>query len=304
MNLKIIDAHAHIAKFINGIGSQGELYPIGNGEVVYASGHKFRIIPEGLGDYGFTPEKALEVMDKHNVEKTVLLQGNYLGFQNLYTYEAVKKYPNRFVGAATYDPFSRNKHKIIKHLFDELDFKIIKMEVSNGSGLMCNHDTVDLNGHLMHEVYQMANERNLIFVLDIGRPRNDCWQPDNLLKAIKQYPNMKFVICHLFACQIDDEQLLIDTLKQFNLPNVYFDLASVDNNTKPETYPYPTAQKYIRHAVDILGSHKLMWGSDMPAGICKETYENKINYILESNLFTTEELENIFYNTANNLFFK
>ncbi len=302
--MKIIDAHVHIAKYITGFGSQGELIALGNGEAMYASGYKFRMIPEGLGDTGFTPESAISVMEKHNIEKGILLQGNYLGFQNLYTYEAVKKYPNKFIGAATYDPFCKNKNKIITHLFDELNFKIIKMEVSNGSGLMCNHDTVNLNGKVMHEVYQIANERNLIFVIDIGRPRNDCWQPDNLLKAIKKYPNMKFVICHLFACQLGDEELLIRTLKKFRLPNVYFDLASVDNNTKPEIFPYPTAQKYIRHAIDIIGSDKLMWGSDMPCGICKDTYQNKIDYILQSSLFTNLEKENIFYNTANNLFFK
>ncbi len=148
--MKIIDSHMHIVEYINGIGSQGELRALANGMVKYATGQEFRIIPEGMGSTGVTPEELIKLMDKYNVEKGILLQGNYLGFQNLYTFEAISKYPNRFTGAATLDPFSRNKDKIINYLFDELKFKIIKMEVSNGSGLMCNHETVDLNGSLMH----------------------------------------------------------------------------------------------------------------------------------------------------------
>ena len=43
-----------------------------------------------MGDYGVCPEKLLEIMDNHNIEKAVILQGNYLGFQNLYSYETMK----------------------------------------------------------------------------------------------------------------------------------------------------------------------------------------------------------------------
>lgn len=302
--MKIIDSHAHIAKVINGVGSRGELYPLGNGMVSYADGTSFRIIPEGMGDIGFTPEMAIEIMDKHNVEKAVLLQGNYLGFQNLHTYEAIKKYPERFVGACTYDPFCVNQHLIRKHLFDDLGFKILKLEMSNGSGMMANHHTIDLDGEMMNEVYKYASDRGVTIVFDIGRPQNNCYQIDKLLNVVKKYKDTTFVICHLLAHQVGDIDLLEENLPKFKLPNVYFDIASVDNNTKPEVFPYPTASKFIRRAIDILGSNRLMWGSDMPAGICKDTYSNKIKYLMDNNLFTQKELEDIFYNTANKVYFK
>ncbi len=300
--MKIIDSHMHLVEVIAGIGSQGELRSIGNGKAQYASGQVIKVFPNGY-DQKITPEDLLKVMDDHNVEKAVLLQGNYLGFQNLYTYECVKKYPNRFVGAATYDPFSRNKQKIINHLFDELGFKIIKMEVSNGSGLMCNHDTVDLDGPLMHEVYSMANSRNLIFTIDIGRPRNDCWQVDNLVNAIKKYPNMTFVICHLLAPQLGDDQLLEESLSKLRLPNVYFDLASLSNNVKPEEYPFPTAIKYIQKAISIVGSDRLLWGSDFPSACCKTSYEKQINYLLNSDFISNGDKQKIFYDNANKVYF-
>lgn len=299
--MKIIDAHAHVARYISGIGSQGELQGIGNGMAKYASGHEFRMIPEGMGDYGVTPEALLEVMDKHNVEKAVLLQGMYLGFQNLYTYDAVKKYPDRFVGAASYDPFCVNKEKIIHHLFDELNFKILKLELSNGSGLMAYHRELNIYEDL-DDVFKMASEKNLVVVLDIGRPRNCCWQVDNLQKVFLKYPDTTFVVCHLLSPQINDYDLLKESLIKLNLDNVYFDLASVASNAKPEVYPYPTAQKHIKLAKEILGCKKLMFGSDMPSSLTRDSYYNLLNYML--NIFTKEEQKDVFYNNAKEIYFK
>ena len=88
------------------------------------------------------------VLKENDVEKTVCLQGNYAGFQNLYTYESQEKYPDIILGAATYDLTSYNRIRIIENLFDKLKFKVIKMEMSNGSGYMANHDTISLDGDL------------------------------------------------------------------------------------------------------------------------------------------------------------
>ena len=142
--MKIIDAHVHICEHINGWGSRGELRGLGKGKAIYADGKEFQLFPEYMGDYGVCPEKLLEIMDNHNIEKAVILQGNYLGFQNLYAYETMKKYPDRFIAASTIDPFCQNRELIAKHFFEDLKFKIIKMEVSNTSGLMANHDIISL----------------------------------------------------------------------------------------------------------------------------------------------------------------
>ena len=66
---------------------------IGGGYASYADGTIFQMIPECLGEYDVTPEAVLKVMDEAGVSKAVMLQGNFLGPQNLYTYEAAKKYP-------------------------------------------------------------------------------------------------------------------------------------------------------------------------------------------------------------------
>lgn len=86
-----------------------------------------------------------------------------------------------------------------------------------------------------------------------------------------------------------------------NLPNVYFDLASVPNNTK-EKYPFPTALNYIKIAIEIVGEDKLLWGSDMPTALNFAGYDEFINYLKDSDI-NQKCLEKIFYSNANKVYF-
>lgn len=300
-NMKIIDAHVHVCEHINGWGSRGELRGLGNGKAIYSDGKEFELFPAYMGNYGVTPERLIQIMDEHGVEKSVILQGNYLGFQNLYAYEAMKKYPDRFISACTIDPFCKNKELIAKNLFENLQFKIIKMEVSNTSGLMANHDTISLSGKKMRWIYELCKKYKLICVIDIGRPGNDCHQVKNLRKMIKKYSDVTFVVCHLASHQKGQYDLFKKNISLLNIPNCYFDLAALPNNTREE-YPYTNALDYIKLAIDIVGEDKLMWGSDMPCALTKADYDMFIKYIMESDISDTIK-EKIFYSNANNIYF-
>lgn len=300
---KIIDAHMHIVDVVAGIGAKGELRAIGDGKAIYSNGDIINIIPKELGDKSVSAESLISLMDKNNVNKAVLLQGNYLGFQNIASYNAMKKYPNRFLAAASVDPFCRNAKDIIKYLFEDLKIKVLKLELSNTSGLMCNHDTVLLDCDKLRMLYDKAKELGLVVAIDIGRPGSDSYQVETLSKIIKEYSSVKFVICHLTAPQYNDFEILKSNLELFNMDNCYFDIASLHCNTKPEEYPFNRALEYLRYAIDYLGSKKLLWGSDVPSAMTRLEYNKMISYIKDSNLFTKQELEDLFYNNASRVYF-
>lgn len=300
--MKIIDAHAHVVQYIAGFTSRGELRGVGGGRARYADGSEFQMIPEKFGG-SFTADDMISVLDGNGVEKAVLLQGQFFGFQNEYTAEAVKKYPNRLIGAGSYDPFCAKAEDVKRRLFHELGFKAVKFEVSNGSGLMAYHLPIDLDGEVMNACYRHAADNGLTVVMDIGRPRNCCWQVDALAAVVKKYPSVTFVICHLLAPQRTDVALLGGALSKLARPNVYFDLASLASNQQPETYPYPTAVEHLETAKRVVGSDRLMFGTDMPSNLCRDTYAHLTDYIKLSGVFTDRELEDIFYNTANAVYF-
>lgn len=301
--MNIIDAHAHVVQCIAGFTSRGELRASGGGKAKYADGSEFQMIPPELGETGVSPEKLIEVMDKNGVEKAVLLQGQFFGFQNEYTAQAVKKYPDRFVGAASYDPFCNKVDEVKKYLFGTLGFNAVKFEASNGSGLMAYRPPIDLDGKVMNREYRFAADNGLTLIIDIGRPNNSCWQIENLASAIKKYPSLTFVVCHLLAPQRGDNELLKQALGRLCMPNVYFDLAALAANQKPESYPYPTAVCHLKTAKEAVGTEKLIFGTDMPSTLCRDSYAHLTDYIVKGGVFTDAELEKIFYKNAQRVYF-
>mgnify|MGYP000662361051 CR=1 FL=1 len=76
-----------------------------------------------------------------------------------------------------------------------------------------------------------------MFVIDIGKCGSESWQTDRLLNVIKEHTGMKFVVCHLLAVSMRDEDKLVEGLKKLALPNVWFDLAALPHNCGPDAYP-------------------------------------------------------------------
>jgi predicted TIM-barrel fold metal-dependent hydrolase len=60
------------------------------------------------------------------------------------------------------------------------------------------------------------------------------------------------------------------------LPNVWFDNASVIAYLHEEGYPYPSAERYMRLAIERIGPTKLMWGTDIPGNLVYANYQQLV----------------------------
>ena len=106
--MKKIDAHLHVAHVIAGYCRRGESRAIGQGKIMWGNGEVMQLIPESYGDSrNFLAEKAIELMDKNEVERAVLMQGSLYGFQNQYHAQLMQTYPDRFCPSCTADQIGR-----------------------------------------------------------------------------------------------------------------------------------------------------------------------------------------------------
>lgn len=297
--MKIIDAHMHLVHHICGFGPQGELTAIGDGRAQYASGAVIKVIPPELGTDTVTPEKVMELMERENVERGVLLQGMHLGFQNLYVAQALKKYPDRFTGAATYDPFCRDKEEIRKNLFENLGFSKEKFEVE---ALMNYHGAVPLDGPVMSEAFDYCDGHGHLCVMDLGHPDSVSWQIEEMRSQIVRHANMKFVICHVLMPRKGDKGLMLAGLERLKMPNVWFDFASLFSSLRDE-YPFAAAQEYLLAAKNTVGAEKLMFGSDLPSTMTKTSYSRMRDYPMEGGVFSAEEAQLVYYENAKQVYF-
>lgn len=296
--MKIIDGHAHVIERIAGFGARGELRSIGKGRARWANGEEIQLIPAELGDQDFTGETLLSLMDRYGIEKAVLLQGSFYGFQNEYTHKVAVKYPDRFIAAGTFDPFCKESGRILDRLINHMKLKVFKFEISSGGGLMGYHRQFELDGEMFGDTFAEIAGSNATLVLDLGSPGMGSYQVKAVANIAKKYPAMKIVICHLLAPTLKDQCELEKGLKTLCLENVWFDLAAVPWNVVPERYPYPTAHGFIKLAKNIVGAEKLIWGTDVPSVLTRENYHNLIEYISGAGIFSTAELEAVFYKNA------
>ena len=300
--MKIIDAHVHLVQTIAGTGAGGALRAIGGGRVMYDDGASFQMIPPEMGEDQVSPEAVLAVMNAHQVEKAVLLQGNFSGFQNIYSYEAARRYPDRFLAAASYDPFCLRCEGIRRHLFEELGIRVVKFEVSTGSGLMSNHGVLPLDGDVMEREYAYADDHSLVFVVDIGKLGSDSSQIPALRRASLRHSSMTFVVCHLLAPKRGMEWEMREGLRQLRLPNVWFDLASLPSNLR-DTPPFEGARYFTHAAVEIVGADRLIFGTDMPFNLCSATYQSLVDCVREDPGLSLSQKQAILYDNACRVFF-
>ena len=289
--MKKIDAHLHLAKVLAGYCRRGELRAVGGGRAQWGNGDVFQLLPT-TGEYGddsFTAEQALAIMDRNDVERAVLMNGSMYGLQNIY---------------ATPSKVLMTQHvEMLKRFFEEKHFHLLKIEVSSGGGLMGCHDPFDLSGDRMMEMYKIVEKNHGVVALDVGDIYMESHQTMALFRIADRCPDLKLVVCHLLAPAREKRREWLAELEILKQANVWFDIAAIPKILSPDVYPYPEAVDYLRTAADIVGSDRLMWGTDAPYAATQDSYEHLTDYLTKSDKFTQEELENIYYNNAKKVYF-
>jgi len=300
--VKVIDAHVHVVERIAGFGKKGEMRPIGGGRIRWADGTEFQLIPPELGDREFTGSRLIDLMDEHEVEKAVLLQGIFSGFQNDYSCEVARSFPGRFAVAGTLDPFCNESEAILDRLVGEQGLKILKLEVSSGAGLMSYHPPFPLDGPPLEALYERMAQEDGTMVLDLGSPGMPSFQPDAVARIARRFPGLRIVVCHLLAPRLNDGLPLERALRTLNRDNVWFDLAAIPWNVQPEPHPYTTGAGFVGLARRMVGYRKLLWGSDVPSVLTRESYPRLRDYLITAGVFPDDEVESVYRTNAQDVY--
>lgn len=300
----IIDCHVHLVETIAGFGREGELRSLGDGtgRARYATGSVIQLLPESFHADKVTAEDLIALMDREGVDRAVLLQGNYYGFQNLVSWEAVQAYPQRLTGAAMYDPYAQGAEKVRSHLFEGLGFPAVKFECSVGSGLMGLHPQLRLDDEVMDEALGYAAARDQVIILDIGKCASPSWQIEAVRREIEKYPQATFVLCHLLAPGPGDMEVWQRAMEALALPNVWMDSSSIQHNLQDQA-PWPRTGEWLRRARDILGADKLLFGTDYPSALKEASYGDYVACIQDLTGFSQEEKSMLLWKNAQRVFF-
>ncbi len=291
----IIDAHSHLWQKQDTIWNGKEIRTTQNGRSLFL-GEEVQMLPPFMIDGVNSAEVFLSNMDYAQVSAAIVVQEMIDGIQNDYLEKVATDYPNRFVvcGMCDFlkDGFLNEAKKLIEKGFHGIAIP--------GHRLLLDQRRVYLNSTEMMEMFKLM-EKNHVF-LSITLADGDL-QVEELREVIQECPNLRIAIGHFGMPTIPRWE---EQIKLARYENVMIESGGITWLYNSEFYPFPSAINAIKQAADLVGIHKLMWGSDYPRTITAITYKMSYDFIIKSKVLSEKEKqlflgENAiqFYNISN-----
>ncbi len=286
----LIDAHAHIFTRIHGQTGAGPTRGLGYGRIRIGR-EVLRAIPPSGARTAFTAETLIAHLDWAGVDAAVLLQGPYYGACNQYALEAMQRYPDRLWGAAYLDPWAPDAASLFARGSILPAFRAVKLECSEPTGLFGLHPEADLGATALDWLWHELAAQGLALVLDLGAVGSRSYQTDAVRGIALRHPGLRIVVAHLgqpTPRAEADPALWTLWRAQIDLgllPNIWFDCAALPAYVAAEGYPFPSAGRYLRVAIEQIGAHKVMWGTDLPGMLVHATYPQLVQLAHEHTCF-------------------
>ena len=259
----IIDAHAHLWKKQAGMVGGKPVYDIGGGKSDFGGEIK-QMMPAYMTDGENNVERIIANMDYAQVSGAVITQEYIDGNQDNYLLEAKAKYPDRIKICALYEE---------KEMGDISAFDGIKI---------CAGRLADKN--LLNHLYpfELADKHGKFISIDLSDGDEQCQMMEEI---IAKFPDLRIAIGHFGMVTREG---WLEQIKLAKHKNVFIESGGITWLFNSEFYPYPSAVDAINESADLVGFHKLMWGSDYPRTMTAITYKMSYDFVVKSDKISDE----------------
>lgn len=276
----VIDMHMHLCARCDGL-FQSRPY----GKVQLQDGSSLQAMPPSFVDTSSPPEVALAYMDWCGVDRAVLLQGPLYGTQNSFYLDVIRRWPERFMAFALVDPTEGVCAAMELRKCAENGFLGLKLEIE---ALRKFRPDFSFLGKREMSVWEVCAENNMPIFLHLTPDARSVQEGEDLLKLLKRWPHLSFVICHIGMPPFEGWQQRV-LLAQH--PNICLETAAFYwHYQDEETYPYPSGLEALHWAVETVGVDKILWGSDYPGALMLTTYKQAIDIIRHEAEFLSPEM--------------
>lgn len=243
----------------------------------------------------FTDEELLAHCQPEGVDRVVLIQMVFYGFDNRYMLDVIAARPQTFVGVGIVDPYAEGVAQTLKEL--------VQRGVRGLRIHPADHEAKDwVNNEAMLNLWRTAREQGVAIcplINPVDLPHVDA--------MCAKFPGLTVVVDHFARIGLDgnvtDSQLEA-LCKLARYPNVYVK-TSAFYALGQRRAPHLDLAPLIRRVVDAFGPQRLMWGSDCPYQVQEgHTYRDSIALIRDRLDFLSDsDREAILKGAAESVFF-
>lgn len=278
MDYRIIDAHAHLWLRQDTEVNGQKIKTLEGGRSLFM-GEVRQMVPPFMIDGKNTAEIFLSNMEYARVSAAVITQEYIDGSQNEYLWEVQQTYPDRFLCCGLADARRPGYFQEGKKLIEQ-GFKAIKIPAER---LLLPQGRVWLTCDEMMSLFKLMEEKDILLSVDLAAGEE---QVAEMQEVIKECPDLRIAIGHFGMVTRPGWQ---EQIKLARHPNVMIESGGITWLFNDEFYPFKGAVWAIKEAGALVGTDKLMWGSDYPRTITAITYRMSYDFIIKSSLLSEEE---------------
>ena len=272
-----VDAHVHV--WTNDL----QRYPLAAG-----------FTRQDMNPPNFSPEEIRRHATPCGVNRIILVQMSYYGYDNSYLLDTLRQSPQVFRGIAVVDWKSGAPDVEMRKLAKQ---HIRGFRISPGGPA----DVEQLEGESFHRMLRCGAEENLAMCFLIN--------PDVLPvvnRICRKFPDSPVIIDHLARIGMDGairdaDVRALCALAKYPKTKVKVSAFYALGKKKP---PHLDLAPFIRRVYDAFGPKRLMWGSDCPFQLMKETYADSFDLVrYHLDFLSSEDREWMLRRTAEEFFF-
>jgi predicted TIM-barrel fold metal-dependent hydrolase len=275
--MAIIDAHSHIWT------PDLEKYPL-------APGYR----REDMQPPSWTPEELFAHCRPEGVDRVVLIQMSFYGFDNSYMVECMRRFPGKFGAVGVIDWTAPRPDDEMKRLAKEgvRGFRVYPKDAPIQTWM----ETEPFRRMFLHAADQK------LAICPLIDPR----ALPSLSRMCAKYPHTRVVIDHFCRIGIDGQIRDADVealCAMAKYPEVRVKTSAFYALGKKKP-PHDDLEPMIRRLHAAFGARRLMWASDCPFAVVSETYRDSLALVRDGcPWLSKEDREWLLTKTAEGLFF-
>ena len=275
---KIIDAHSHLWLRQDTTWNGLRIKPLPNGRSMFL-GEERQMLPPFMVDGVNSAEVFISNMNYAQVSAAVVVQEFIDGQQNEYLELVQRQYHDRFFTCGMADYLHPGFYAEAADLIDA-GFRGMAIPAHR---IITDKKRVMLNSDEMMRMFKLMEAKGVILSITLA---DGDLQVGELKEVLEECPDLKVAIGHFGMPTVPgwEQQILLA-----RHDNVMVESGGITWLYNSEFYPFPSAVKAIRTAIDLVGPQKLMWGSDYPRTITAITYRMSYDFIIKSQELSEEE---------------
>jgi L-fucono-1,5-lactonase len=243
----------------------------------------------------FLPQDLKPLLDKHAIDKTVLVEAADSEEENEFMFELARQH-SFIAGVVIWlDMESPEFEARLSHHLQNPEFIGIRPMIESIA------DDAWMLRKSVRNSFGVLQESRVCFDF-LTHPRH----LPHTLKVLAEFPDLRAVVDHISKPPIRNQEFQpwADLMKQIaSHENVYCKLSGMVTEADHRSWKPADLAAYIRHIVEVFGPERCMFGSDWPVCLLAGSYDRVVD-ALKQNLkdLTDEQLQEIFGGTASRFY--